>query len=570
MALTSALYTGLSGLDVAQTWMNVIGNNIANVNTTAFKASRALFQPQFYVTDQAGSPPTADSGGTNSSQEGLGASVASVQQDFTQGAIQTTGNSSDMAIDGNGFFVVQDPSSGQEFTRDGAFTLNGDDQLVTSNGAFVQGYGVDSDGNVIPGQLNDITIPLGSATIAKATQNVDLVGNLNAAGTVASGGSIIDSQDMTLAGGAGTPAGTDLLTNLVSASNPTVPLFTDGQTLTLNAQRDESDLPAQTFTVGPATTLGDLQTFFSNSLGIDTSVPGAGANLVAGTAANSVDLEIDGNSGTDNALSVSSADFADASGNTPLTFAANPAGVPAGESTTTSMTVYDSLGVPVNVDLTTVLQSTSDSGTVWKFYATSGDNIDAANPNSTLVGTGTLTFNTAGQLQTITGGTLNINRDGTGAIPDLPINLDFSGVSALAQDSAHEGSDVEMSSQDGIQLGTLSSYSVGADGTITGSFDNGQTRTLGQVVVATFNNPDGLVDNGDNMYAAGANSGVPIIAPGETLGSGQIISGALEQSNVDISSEFINLITASTGFSASSRVISTSDELLTDLLNSQH
>src|SRR5271170_7019114 len=99
MALTSALYTGLSGLDVAQTWMNVIGNNIANVNTTAFKASRALFQPQFYVTDQAGSPPTADSGGTNSSQEGLGASVASVQQDFTQGAIQTTGTSSDMAID---------------------------------------------------------------------------------------------------------------------------------------------------------------------------------------------------------------------------------------------------------------------------------------------------------------------------------------------------------------------------------------------------------------------------------------------------------------------------------------
>src|ERR1700722_7172976 len=183
MALTSALYTGLSGLDVAQTWMNVVGNNIANVNSTAFKASRVLFQPQFYVTDSAGSPPTGQSGGTNPSSRGLGAPVGSIQTDFAQGAIATTGNATDMAIDGNGFFVVDDPSAGQEFTRDGAFTLNGDQQLVTANGAFVQGYGVDAQGNVLPGQLNSITVPLGSATIAKATQNVDLVGNLNADGT---------------------------------------------------------------------------------------------------------------------------------------------------------------------------------------------------------------------------------------------------------------------------------------------------------------------------------------------------------------------------------------------------
>src|SRR3982751_3685456 len=107
MALTSALYTGLSGLDVNQTRLNVVGNNIANVNTVAFKSSRALFKPQFYVTDAAGSPPSSEFGGTNPSQRGLGASVATIQKDFTTGSIESTGKPTDMAIDGEGFFIVQ-------------------------------------------------------------------------------------------------------------------------------------------------------------------------------------------------------------------------------------------------------------------------------------------------------------------------------------------------------------------------------------------------------------------------------------------------------------------------------
>src|SRR3954447_12389571 len=109
MALTSTLYTGLSGLDVNQTRMNVVGNNIANVNTTAFKASRASFQSQFYVTDEAGSPASSDFGGTNPSQRGLGAAVAAIEKDFTPGSIETTGKSTDMAVDGAGFFIVKNP-----------------------------------------------------------------------------------------------------------------------------------------------------------------------------------------------------------------------------------------------------------------------------------------------------------------------------------------------------------------------------------------------------------------------------------------------------------------------------
>jgi flagellar hook protein FlgE len=127
-----------------------------------------------------------------------------------------------------------------------------------------------------------------------------------------------------------------------------------------------------------------------------------------------------------------------------------------------------------------------------------------------------------------------------------------------------------MSSQDGIQIGTLTTFSVGGDGVITGSFDNGETRTLGQVALATFNDPNGLDNLGGNNYATSAASGVPVIAQPDRLGGGSIESGSLEQSNVDLSTEFTNMIVASTGFSAASRVISTSNQMLTDLLNSQH
>src|SRR5436305_12624432 len=115
MALTSTLYTGLSGLDVNSTRLNVVGNNIANVNTVGFKASRALFRPQFYVTDNAGSPSTANFGGENPSQRGLGAVVSTIEKDFSPGSLEVTGKNTDMAIDGDGFFVVQGKE--QKYTR---------------------------------------------------------------------------------------------------------------------------------------------------------------------------------------------------------------------------------------------------------------------------------------------------------------------------------------------------------------------------------------------------------------------------------------------------------------------
>src|SRR5688500_2700831 len=168
MALTSTLFTGLSGLNVNQTKLNVVGNNIANVNTVAFKSSRALFKPQFYVTDAGGTPADGDFGGSNPSQRGLGATVAAIQKDFSNGQIEPTGKATDLAIEGDGFFVVR--GSDQKYTRDGSFTLNEANQLVTVGGEFVQGYGVDADADVQVGQLQNIHNPRGTPTTAVAKE----------------------------------------------------------------------------------------------------------------------------------------------------------------------------------------------------------------------------------------------------------------------------------------------------------------------------------------------------------------------------------------------------------------
>jgi flagellar hook protein FlgE len=572
MALTSALFTGLSGLDVNTTQMNVVGNNIANANTTAFKSSRVLFTPQFYVTDQAGTPPSADNGGSNPSQRGLGASVASIEQDFTPGAIQATGVDTDLAIDGSGFFVIKSAGN-QQYTRNGAFTLNSNNQLVTNTGAFVQGFTADAKGAIVPGQLGTIQIPVGTSALSAPTTDVTLKGNLDASGIPAAGASILTSEDLTLVGGAAAPAATDLLTNVADASDSATPLFNDGDTLTLTGTKGGRTLPAQTLNVTAATTVQDLLDFYNQSLGIDTTaanpnvpVPGAAIeNDPANPTASQ--LVITGNEGTADALEINTGAFNNQNGLPPVTFSdgTDPTtGIvsdPSGESVHTSFTAYDSLGNSVNVDVTAVLENTSSSGNTWRFLATSNDN----KVGGTVLGNGTLTFDSQGNLKASTGTNISIDRTGTGAQSPMSVNLDFSNMTELSG----QNSSLVVSNQDGMPPGTLASFSIGVDGTITGAYSNGLTRPLGQVAVASFANPDGLNNVGGNVYAQGANSGVAVISAPEQLGTGAVRSGALELSNVDLSKEFTNLIIASTGFSASSKVITTSDQLIQELLNSQ-
>jgi flagellar hook protein FlgE len=161
---------------------------------------------------------------------------------------------------------------------------------------------------------------------------------------------------------------------------------------------------------------------------------------------------------------------------------------------------------------------------------------------------------------------VNIDRQNTGAQSPLKINYNFGSVTSLATSS----SSLTLNSQDGFAVGTLTQYSIGQDGTITGTFSNGQTKTLGQVALATFANESGLVSQGSNQFIAGPNSGTATISAPTTGGTGTITSGALELSNVDLSREFTNLIVASTGFSAASKVISSSNQLLNELLQTVH
>ncbi|OQY96728.1 MAG: hypothetical protein B6D36_19330, partial [Planctomycetes bacterium UTPLA1] len=155
-----------------------------------------------------------------------------------------------------------------------------------------------------------------------------------------------------------------------------------------------------------------------------------------------------------------------------------------------------------------------------------------------------------------------IDRVGSGATDPLTIALDFARLSGLnARDS-----ELVMSFQTGFATGTLIDYSIGQDGVVTGTFTNGLNQTIGQIALATFSNPAGLLSRSNNVYFVGPNSGEARITPPLVLGAGKISAGALELSNVDLSREFVNLITSSTAFSAASRVISTSDTLLQELL----
>ena len=182
MSLASAMSTALTGLSAAETQIGVVGNNLANSNTVGFKASDVLFATQFLQTQSVGSAPTANTGGSNPEQEGLGVQVAQITPNFSQGTISASNSPTDLAIQGDGFFIVQAQNGGQEYTRNGTFTTNAQNQLVTGTGNRVMGYGVDNNFQIDTTQLQPLNIPLGTAMVAKATTTATLQGSLTPSG----------------------------------------------------------------------------------------------------------------------------------------------------------------------------------------------------------------------------------------------------------------------------------------------------------------------------------------------------------------------------------------------------
>jgi flagellar hook protein FlgE len=446
--------------------------------------------------------------------------------------------------------------------------------MVTVSGERLQGYGVDDAFNIVTGQLTNVTVPLGSLTIAEATRNVRFSGNLKANGDVATAGSSIEFA------AAGIAAGTDLLTAIAGGT-----AFAVDDTITLTgAQRGGKEVPDAVFTVTAASTVDDYFRFLRDALGIvhdggyvmgdPTGAPepgsytvGAGLVTLVGNLGTANDIVLNGSN-------IVVADSAGASKPNPFTITKTASAD--GESVRTTFNVHDSLGTPLQVDVTMVLAAKDANGTYWRAFLHSADDSDTAlhlelgaraEPPTGPVPL--LRFDTFGRLVSPATVSMEVDRAGTGAEDPLNVTLNFNAegdaVTAFSDGSTAK-SVIAAVFEDGSRLGVLSSFSVGSNGVITGGFSNGLTRTLGQLALGKFTNPEGLVDSGNGLFRVGPNSGNAVITSPLEFGTGRVLGGALELSNVDLSEEFINMILTSTGYSAASRIITTTDQLIQQLL----
>ena len=492
-----SLYAGVSGLRNSQVRMDVIGNNIANVNTVAFKAGRVTFKEGFAQLLQGASSPVGD-------QVGLGMQVGSIDQIFNQGNLETTGLNTDVAIQGESFFMVR--KGNQSFyTRAGNFQVDAQGQLVSpANGFSVQGR-MYQDG-VLKDGIQDISLPFGQKVSAKATSEVSLTGNLSASAPVFQG----DFQD---------PAVRALPINAKSS--------TESQISVYDSQGGKHDIKIQMWKTGANTwdwqidpiasgVSGDYQTdAMSPPSDLDLPVPPTGYEILP------ANVKVYSSTGNEY---VSPADYS---------FSAGP---------------------PPAVQFTASMPSNSQIKVSYFMSPT----VATASENS-----GTFTFDSSGIMNTNISAALNFAVPGAEPV-QLNLKLD-GGVSGLTQ-FASAASTAVLRDQNGFTSGTLQNFSIDRLGVITGFFTNGSTLSLARIVLADFNNPSGMLRVGDNMYQESGNSGGAVLGFALEGSQSQITSGALEMSNVDLAQEFTNMIVAQRGFQANGKVVSTSDEMLQELM----
>jgi flagellar hook protein FlgE len=521
-----SLFAGVSGLRNHQVRMDVIGNNVANVNTVAFKSSRVTFKEGFAQLLQGASRPPGDHGGINPIQVGLGMQVGSIDQMFTQGNIETTGVTTDLAIQGDSMFVVAKGTQ-HFYTRSGNFQMDADGRLVSpTNGFVVQGRmavnGVMQEG------ITDIKLPFGQKTAARATTSVKLGGNLNADAAVFSGPFVaVPVVPPVTTPPAGMPAGYSVVMDGAATSghygfvqNQTtgvVELYKNG--IATGITRQGAD--------GASLNFGEI------TLQLPTGW----------TAGNGAFATFDPEMNVTHRSTINTIDSANLR-----------------SFTSTSISVFDSLGT--KHELKAYLYKSAPNAWTWAIDSSGMDGL--ASP-PVISGSQTFQFNENGTLNTAGLVIPTISFQPAGA-QEIRINLDpGSGINGLTH---FQGSSTAvLRDQDGYTMGSLQSFSVDRTGMISGAFTNGINVTLGQIVLADFNNPGGMLRVGDNMYAVSGNSGGAVL--GFPLEGSQsfITSGALEMSNVDLAQEFTNMIVSQRGFQANSRVITNSDEMLQEVVN---
>lgn len=575
MGILSSLFAGVSGLNANGTALSVIGNNIANLSTVGFKGSKATFADLI---------SSSISGGSGAIQTGIGVALTSVQGNFSQGSLATSSNVLDLAIDGNGFFIVEDAQGGTFYSRAGLFRLDRNNNVVDPTGFKLQGFLADTAGT-ITGTIGDISLPSTTAS-PRATTTALVAANLNSA-----------------------TAPTGVRGNVVASAASTTTTAGGNNSFTVNVNGDG----AQTITVANGLTGSALATAIQNAVRAlvpnDPFKAAAYAGFTASVNASNIFTFTSGMTGTTNNSTTGTGTVV-VTANGGDTLAANLnmltptsttgtdfllADPPASSNFSTSMTVFDSLGN--SHLLTTYFTKVGENSWNYNTVAAASDvvtaNYHSSNIDTSLgivrVGSGTLTFGTDGTLDresTVirydtgtaagTSGAIpgSLQVDFTGATQDQLITMNFGSSVTTDGGSGLDGttqfgstSALVQQTQDGFAAGSLQAFSVDANGIINGRFSNGQLRALAQVVLARFPDPIGLTRTGKNTFAQSGNSGQPVTGTPDSAGLGRVLSNSLELSNVDLGESFIDMIAAQRGFQANSRVITTSDEILQELVN---
>ncbi len=354
--------------------------------------------------------------------------------------------------------------------------------------------------------------------------------------------------------------------------------FKVGQ-LSFEARKGGRNLEAKGFTITNRSTVQDLVNFMQVSMGIQTSatdaanplpvslntIQGETGTLAAGAYIQNGQIRFVSNNGVDNAVDIDLTSFriTDDHGVVDVpNLAFGTVQEAKGQSAVSDFVSYDTLGMPIRTRITAVLESRTDSATTYRWYADSADNSPRTGSGIS-VGSGVLTFDGNGNFISATNTTVAIDRYNLPSVSPMEFDFDFSAVSGLATSNAT----LAAARQDGSPPGTLTSYVIGEDGTIRGVFSNGISRDLGQMRLARFTNPEGLEQRGQNLYAQGVNTGLPIEGrPGEN-GIGTVVAGALELSNTDIGGDLVTLVLASTMYRSNARVITATQQLFDELLN---
>lgn len=547
--MNSALFTGISGINANMSVLSVIGNNVANVNTTGFKGSRATFSD---ILSQSL---------TGNNQIGLGVSLSAIQKSFTQGAFETTGNILDLAVSGDGFFLVQDPAMDATlYTRAGQFSIDKNGKVVNPDGYELQGYLADTSG-ALQNTVADLVISTGSIA-PNASTSIEIEANLDSnapiTGFVFTAGS---NEDIYFS--------IDDGTNWLTAD-----LITDGSLVSAGANTGAAVAVALKDALEAANGIADTYTVaYDDQTGLFTitnDTGNAGTLVLDWSDAITTSETILGfTAASSGSIAAGASDTSDsAAGIFTLAKAGDTSNF------TTPVTVYDTLGNGHVLTMYFRKDSLGATGNIWNWYAVVPAS-DSTTGVEQIQAEGTITFNTSGGLFSESSATYPVGGfDFTGG-PAQNQTISFNyGTSVAEGGTGKDGttqygteSGISALTQDGYSSGTLRSISIGQDGVILGVYSNGRDLTLGQVLLASFASQEGLKSSGSNLYSETFNSGQPIVGSPGSSGRGLVQANTLELSNIDIAQQFVNMITAQRGFQASSRIITTTDELLAELVN---